>query len=174
MLDCQAAGKSIGDAISLQFVNQAHLLGIAGYGNDLYVCGLNGLLYHRNGSLWTKLEVLTNAGLSRIKCVTEDEVYVAGHNGVLLKGNKAGFQVLQTGVKDDFRCLEWFKGTLYVGGYKGLYILKNDKLHPVAVKDDDASHVALNAYGDQLLAVSERSFKVFDGKAWKKVAHPDN
>ena len=52
--------------------------------------------------------------------------------------------------------------------------LKKDKLHLADIKDDDASHVALNAFGDQLLAVSERSFKVFDGKSWKKVAHPDN
>lgn len=172
--DGQAAGRSLGDAISLQFANQAHLLGIAGCGNDLYVCGLNGLLYHRNVSVWKRLDILTNAGLTRIKCVTDDEVYVVGHSGVLLKGNTAGFHVLQTDVKDDFRCVEWFKGALYVGGYKGLYILKNDKLHSVAIKDEDGNHVALNAFGDQLLAVSERSFKVFDGKSWKTVPHPDN
>lgn len=174
LLDYQAAGRSPGDAISLQFANQAHLLGIAGWGSDLYVCGLNGLLYHRNGSAWKRLDILTNAGLTRIKCVTENEVYVVGHNGVLLKGDKHGFQVLQTGIKDDFRCLEWFKGELYVGGYKGLYILKNDKLHAIDSKDSDVNHVALNAYGNQLLAVRERSFNVFDGKLWKKVTHPDN
>ena len=175
LVDYQTEGHSFSDALSLHMANQDHILSMGGAGKTLFICGAKGLLCYRTNDVWQRMDSQTNADLSRIKCINEDTVYIAGEKGILLKGNVNGFHVIKTGIADDFTSLEWFNDKLYVGGYKGIYVLDGDVLRRVDTKQKgDFPCVALNAYDGQLLAVSERWFLVFDGQDWKRIDDPDN
>jgi hypothetical protein len=175
IIEYQNEGHSLSDAMSMQINKQSHIESIGGIDGHLYAVGLFGLLYHRKESIWQAMESPTNASLFRVKCLDKETVYIAGEKGILLRGNAKGFKVIQTGVKDDLMCLEWLNGKLYVGGYKGIYVLEGEKLHRVDTKQKgDYECVAMDAYDGQLLAVSERWFLVFDGKDWKRINDPDN
>ena len=159
----------------MQIKNQSHIESIAGKDGSLFAVGLFGLLYHRMESIWKAIDSPTNASLYRVKVFDKDTAYIVGEKGIILKGNEKGFKVIHTNVRDDFKCLELFNGKIYVGGYKGLYVLDGDKINIVDTKQkNEFECVALDAREGQLLVVSERWILVFEGKDWKRIDHPDN
>jgi hypothetical protein len=169
-------GMSLVDAVIAFTKNANNFNTIDGTTEEnLFGAGIGGIIFHSDGTAWTQVESPTNANLNRIKCVDENTVYIAGDHGILLVGSAKGFRDISTNVNDDFRCLEWFNGKLYVGGDDGIYELDGGILHRVNTGQKSGYPcVSLDAYDGQLLALSERWFLVFDGKDWKRYDDPDN
>ena len=64
-----------------------------------------------------------------------------------------------------------FQGSVFIGGYQGVYRLTGDALLRVTELGDEAFHcVALSACDTELLLVTERWFAVFDGVQWQRHA----
>jgi len=171
-------GGSLSQAIDLRLQQSATLESIDGTTFDnLYAASRSGAIYYKDDGPWRRLEQVTNAVLHRIKVVDENTVYAVGNNGILLKGNAKGFQVIQTGIGDNLWSLEWYKGKLYIGAEeKGLFVYDGKNISHVATPKQSFDCHTLNAYAGQLLALGSKDvFLTSDGAHWHELPTcPDN
>jgi ligand-binding sensor domain-containing protein len=139
---------------------------------NIYAAGLKGEIWHFNGSTWKALQSPTEKSLNEICCVDTSKLFIAGQDGVLLKGDGGQFKILpQINANGDIYGLEWFKEALYVSTKNGIYRLDNDKLQPVDLKLGKgwttkylhANDGVLWTFGPKHLAYTE------DGDQWTQV-----
>lgn len=144
--------------------------------DDLYVVGFHGRIYHFNGKRWTRLDSPTNSHLERIRVVSADEVYICGKAGVLLKGNKNGFQdISATDMKDHFWGLEYFQGKVYLAALDALFVYDGGNIIPLktGLKKSIGGY-RLDARDGVLWSFGVDDLAVFDGIKWSKIRDPDN
>jgi len=145
---------------------------------DIYVVGMQGVVYYFDGFHWYKINVPTDEHLHWVRCYGQNEVYICGHNGTLLKGNASqGFKDVST-LEDNLTwwCLCKFKNKVYLSSTQGLYAWDGDKIAPVVTglkpeietwRVDSDGEKALWSFGTKDLAW-------FDGTHWQRLHHPDN
>lgn len=139
--------------------------------SDIYAVGNNGNLWHFDGKNWQKHELPTNLHLYAVNCAGDGVVYVAGDSGVLMKGNKSIWEIVDhDATEEDIWDLEWFNGKLYVSTLTNLYWLNGDQLEPVSFgKDKPKSFYQLSAAPGVLWSVGEFDIMSFDGQQWSRV-----
>ena len=154
---------------------------------DIYVCGMNGLLVHWDGSEWRTLKKLTDAHFNEIHVASPDEVWICGTKGLVLKGNaRDGFQkIIADPDGKQFTSIHTFKGKVYLADYEKLYTLEPNEetgrleARPIIpmfgltsnLQDAhmlDSADGMLWSFGTKDLAFTE------DGQRWTRVEHPDN
>lgn len=146
--------------------------------NDVYVCGLDGSLWHWNGRSWQKQRFQGDDHLHGIHVVSRAEVWVCGHNGTLLTGNsEQGFRsLIGTEKSDHFWSIRKFRDKIYLGTARGLYEWNGQALRDVRLPDAiafpaiqalDTSSNALWVFADRFVA------RLLNGK-WERFNHPDN
>lgn len=146
--------------------------------SDVYVVGLQGFLAHFDGSKWTKIELPVDEHLEWVRCVTEGEVWVCGHNGTLLRGDaKSGFKSV-SGPDDHqtFVCLAKFNKCVYVSAEEGLFQYDGEKISQVktSLKPDIQDAWRLDYADGVMWSIGVTDLVRFDGKNWARVHHPDN
>lgn len=88
---------------------------IAGFDSrELYAVGWRGELWWRDDGTWKRVESTTTANLNAVTCAADGFVYVAGHDGVLLKGRRDQWQRTTTMTRDDLRGVATFDGKVHV------------------------------------------------------------
>ena len=139
--------------------------------SDIYAVGRQGEVWRFNGQNWTKCDVPTNAYLTRVKCAGNGVVYVAGHNGILVRGRDQAWEVLDLeGMTDDIWDLEWFGGALYISTLSNVYRLEEDHLEVVDFGDDaPGTCYQLDAAKGVMWSVGENDIMSFDGKKWTRI-----
>jgi len=139
--------------------------------SDIYAVGLSGQLWHFNGTEWTKQELPTNKNLSTVKCAGDGTVYLAGHEGMLIRGRKNRWAIIEHAMApDDIWDIEWFEGELYVSTMSGVYRLKDDTLEPVDFGNDPPkSTYQLSAAKGVMWSNGEYDVMSFDGKKWSRI-----
>ena len=144
--------------------------------DDMYVVGYHGKIFHRDGLVWRELDSPTNAHLGRVRCVSTDEVYICGNNGVFLKGNKAGFEDLSIpGLSDNLWGLECYKGKVYLASLNGLYVYDGTDVEQIKTGlDPEIGGYRLNARDGVLWSFGVDDLAYYDGVRWTRVIHPDN
>jgi hypothetical protein len=146
---------------------------------DIYTCGTNGKIFHYDGSKWTEIESPTNLILNRIVCGKNDDVYICGQLGLILRGNKSGFNVIDHGVtKDQFWGATFFKEHVYFSTMSGLYRIEDSgDLLPIDVTknseiplDGVKNFYKLDANAETIWSAGERMvIYSHDGEAWQEI-----
>ena len=145
---------------------------IHGFGHsDIYTVGSGGEAWNSNGRDWTKIDLPTNAYLTCVKCAGDGNVYIAGHDGILLRGRDRSWEIIDTDDMDsDIWDLEWFKGELYLSTMSALYKLDGDLVQGVKFgKDTPKSYYHLSAVEDAMWSIGGFDVMSFDGKKWRRV-----
>jgi len=153
------------------------LNGIDGSGDDdIYVVGYHGRIFHRSNGVWVELESPTNAHLERVRCVSRDEVYICGNNGVFLKGNSSGFHDLSlAGFTGHFWGVEIYDDKVYLASLEGLYVYDGVDVQPVTTGlHPEVGAYRLDARDGVLWSFGVDDLAYYDGQKWERVQHPDN
>lgn len=139
--------------------------------SDLYAVGRHGHIWHFDGGNWSKDDLPTNVNLTTVKCVPDGTVYLGGHKGILIRGGKNNWELVEHGATtDDIWGLEWFGEHLYVSTMSGLYRLEGDTLEPVDFGDDKpGSTYQLSAIEDLMWSIGRRDVMAYDGKSWTRI-----
>jgi hypothetical protein len=136
---------------------------------EIYACGWLGEIYQYNGEKWTKQKSLTTLILTSICCAKDGFVYVAGQNGILIKGRNNDWEIIRLEIEfsTDIWDLCWFEDTLYVATMSNLLTLENNKLIPVDFGETKASSFySLSSADGVLWSVGKEDVLSFDGKNW--------
>lgn len=145
---------------------------IHGFGvSDLFAVGSKGDVWHFDGKAWNRQDVATNRNLTSVKCTADGTVYIAGHGGTLVRGQRDQWSPIEHGdMSEDIWDLEWFAGKLYVSTLDGLFVLQDDHLRPVAYgKQTPRSTYQLSAYEDVMWSNGESDIMEFDGITWTRI-----
>lgn len=145
---------------------------IAGFfSKEIYAAGWNGEIWEFGGKKWVQRDSPTNLILTAICCAEDDNVYIAGQGGTLLRGRNANWEVLeQDAFEEDLWSLAWFDGELYASSNLGVYKLVNDQLTLVDFGDEQpASCFHLSAADGVLWSISAKDILAFDGQTWTRI-----
>lgn len=145
---------------------------IHGFGSaELYAVGREGSLWWFGGKVWTEIELPTNVNLTTVKCAGDGKVYVGGDKGVIIRGRKDVWAVVDhRETDDDITDFEWFEEQLFVSTWMTLYRLRGDKLVPVDFDNDPPRNsVHLSAAKGVMWVAGEFDILSFDGKKWTRI-----
>jgi len=172
--------------------------------NNLYIIGTSGNIARYNGSSWSKIESGTTLDLFDAYSTDGKDIYIAGGNfqtydGIILKGNAGGFQVLNEGknLTADQLFRPYFtglantvwvsdKGTVYFGGnllyrYKlGQYSLVKSLAGNFIGGNASGqfwgfiSKVRGNADNDIIMVGEGNTIRHFNGVTWQQLGMPYN
>jgi len=139
--------------------------------SDIYAVGRHGELWNFNGQKWTKRELPTNGNLTTVKCAGDETVYIAGHDGILVRGREDTWEFIDNEeTTDDIWDLEWFEGQLYVSTMSAVYWLKEEELEPVDFGDDPPkSTYQLSGAKGVMWSIGEYDIMSLEGKIWSRV-----
>lgn len=88
---------------------------IAGYSaTELYTVGWGGEIWWYDGKLWQRADSPTSAILSSMTCAPDGHVYVVGHDGVMLKGRRDQWELVETGRTENLKDVAQLDGQIYV------------------------------------------------------------
>jgi hypothetical protein len=143
---------------------------------SIYAVGTGGSAYHFDGKRWDRLDSPTNLHLLRVRCVSNDEVFICGSKGTLFRITQSGWEDLSDDeVLDDFWGIEYFNGQLYVAHAGGLMTWDGSGLRPVdmgTTKSVTTHH--LHARDGVLWSFGIDDLFFFDGAKWTEVICPEN
>ena len=141
----------------------------------IYAVGYGGEIWHYNGMEWIQEESPTNVGLNCVRCLSDEEVYVCGMAGMLIRGTAGQWEVIDHGATDqDFWGMVYFKKQLFLSGDEGIFVLEGEELKQVdmGVEEEfttsylDAKDGAVWSVGEKHVACS------LDGIRWSEVKAP--
>jgi len=154
---------------------------IAGtHDDDIYTCGSNGVIWHWDGIEWKKISSGTRQHLHAIHCVSEDVIFVVGHNGTLLKGNKkTGFHRMHTGKMEiNFWSVRSFNKILYIGTTNGIIRASEDKIEFFTPEINGIpnafSVAAIDCFENVLWVIADKFILRKSSGKWGIINHPDN
>jgi hypothetical protein len=143
---------------------------------NVYAVGEQGSVWHNNGSKWEKLAVPTTDVLTAVRCLSNTQTYIVGHEGLLLKGSgKSWADLSNRKIKNHFWDVEVYKGITYLAALEGLFAFNGEEIVPVdtgITPKPDAYR--LHANDGVLWSFGAERLCFFDGKTWTYVKHPDN
>jgi hypothetical protein len=139
--------------------------------SDIYVAGTDGELWHYNGKKWTKHELPTNANLYEVKCADNEKVYLAGADGILIRGRDDRWEIIDhEETTDDLWDIEWFEGKIYVSTMEQVYRLNRAKLNEVDFGiDKPKSCNQLSSAKGVLWSIGAYDIMSFDGSDWTRI-----
>lgn len=139
--------------------------------SDIYAVGHDGDLWHYDGKEWAKRDLPTNINLYAVKCAGDNKVYIAGLEGILIRGREDNWELINHEVtENDLWDLEWFEGQLYVSTMHAVYQLNGEDLEPVDFGDDPPkSCYQLSAAKGVMWSNGEYDIMCFDGKTWTRI-----
>jgi len=144
-------------------------------GNDIYAVGSGGLIAHWDGMAWTRLPVLTNVYLARVRCFAKDRIVVVGNNGVVIESDGKSWKLDRIPGCDETPLSDvvMYRERLYVAALGRLFVKNADRWTEVkhGLPKDKTQFIRLVVGDDRLWAMGATRINSFDGKAWK--AHPD-
>lgn len=143
---------------------------------DIYVVADHGRIFHFDGSRWSELDTPTNQHLERVRCVSPEEFYICGKNGVFFKGSTNGFEDFSVGgMEEYFWGLEHFEGKVYLATLKGLFVFDGTSIEPLTTGlESNIGGYRLAAGDGMLWSFGVDDLARFDGKKWTRLKHPDN
>jgi hypothetical protein len=143
--------------------------------SDLYACGGLGDLWHFDGSLWTQIDVPTNANLFRVCCASDGLAYViTGRREILVGRNQSWTVVTQDRTDQVLEDLVDFGGKVIISTQAALFEMVDGTLQPAILGEIPPmrtySHVAV---GDGILVVAGSNEACsFDGVTWSVIIEP--
>lgn len=141
---------------------------------EIYGVGLGGEIWLYNGELWHQLESPTNMILENVLCAPDGSVYITGQLGILIRGRKNNWEVMEQDLTDDnFWDMTWFNGGIWLSTIKSLYAIRNSTLSEVDLGlEIKPSFRYLDAKDGVLWSFGSNSLIYFDGDSWTEVQVP--
>jgi hypothetical protein len=137
--------------------------------NDLYAVGLQGEIWHSDGTKWSKINSPTNITLTQVCCAGDGLVYACGRKGMLLKGRDHHWEVIDHARSgDDFWGLSWFKDRLFVASLYYVSVFDGKDLALVTADGAPSSTYHLSATTSRLWSIGPREIAIFDGMEWEE------
>ncbi len=139
--------------------------------HDIYSVGRNGECWTFDGNKWTKRELPTNVNLTCVKCAGDGNVYITGHDGIMLCGRNDQWRIIDhEATKNDIWDIEWFKKGVYVSTLHNVFKLDGKQLEPVDFGNDSPnSCYQLSATKEIMWSIGEYDIMSFDGKRWVRI-----
>lgn len=168
MDDGLAEAEGRADSIDLESID--------GTGPDnLYTVGSRGLVARWDGKAWSRIPVLTNVYLARVRCFGE-RVVAVGEKGVVVEGDGVHWRVshIPGAEEASLSDVAMYNKKLYVAGVETLWEQKaNGSWAAVShgLPDEKTTFVRLAVGDGRLWAMGYKRVNSFDGKEWQ--AHPD-
>lgn len=138
---------------------------------EIYAVGWNGEIWEFDGTVWKNRVSPTNLILTSVCCAGDNAVYIAGQQGLLIKGRNRAWEIVQweEPVDVDLWDLCWFQDNLYIATISSLYVLEENKLVEVdfggiAV---DSCYSLTQAEG-VMWSVGSYDVVSFNGATWRK------
>ena len=161
--------------ISASFSNPGDKAGfeaIDGYsGNELYAVGWSGEIWQYDGSKWADRASPTNVILSSVCCAPNGVVYVAGQNGILIKGRHDSWEIVEwdDDADVDIWDLCWFNDNLYVASINYLFTLQGNELVDVDFGEVELSSCySLTEAEGVMWSIGNEDVLSFDGTTWQR------
>lgn len=142
----------------------------------VYAVGWKGEIWFHDGQAWRQDDSPTTVHLGAVRCVSEDEVWIAGDKGVILHGRFNAWQLIaDPSFTGNWYSIEVFGGKTWLAGSDVLAWLDGDTVRPVdtGLGREFTVH-RLHAKDGLLWAIGRADILVFDGQSWKEIIHPDN
>lgn len=103
--------------------------------SSIFAVGYAGEIWHSVNGTWIQEESPTNVVLNCVKCISDNEVYIAGMAGMVIRGTAGEWEVLEQNLlDDDIWGITYFKGAVYISTYKGVYKIDGDQLVSVDMR----------------------------------------
>jgi hypothetical protein len=103
----------------------AHGVGFEGVAgstlNDLLAVGWDGAIWHFDGRRWNVESSPTNAILSDVIRLPDDEYWICGQMGTVLRGRVGNWRLLETGVQDNLWSLAFFENAVFASSTRQLF-----------------------------------------------------
>ena len=137
---------------------------------EIYASGWNGEIWQYHGKKWEQNDSPTKLIMTALCCGEDENVYIAGQSGTLLRGRNGEWEILKQSMKEDIWSLAWFDGDLYASTMRGVYKLQDDKLKEVKFgKDEPETFYHLSAADGVLWSIGPKDVMSFDGKKWSRI-----
>lgn len=145
---------------------------IDGYSRrEIYAVGWQGEIWQFDGTHWHNRGSLTNKILTSVCCAQDGSVYIAGQQGVMIKGRHGQWEIIEWDDETDadFWDLCWFQDKLYVATMSGLFTLEGNELVAVDFGDtpEPESYYSLTTAEGVLWSIGENDVASFDGQTWR-------
>lgn len=137
---------------------------------EIYAVGWSGEIWEYNGKKWMNRTSPTNVILNAVCCAGDAMVYVAGQQGVMLKGRHERWDTIEweEEVGADIWDLCWFKNKLYVATMTDLYTLQGNQLEEVDFGDlEISSFYSLTQEEGVMWSIGKEDVLSFDGTTWR-------
>ena len=145
---------------------------VAGFSNqEIYAVGWNGEIWEWNGSQWLNRISPTNLILTGVCCAGDEEVYICGLHGTLLRRRHDLWDVIElVDMTDDFWDLHWFNDRLYLATMTSLYTFTDGGFLPVDFgADRPGTCYRLTDAKGVLWSIGSDDVFSFDGTQWTRV-----
>ena len=135
---------------------------------EIYAVGLRGEIWLYNDRIWQNINSPTNILLTTVCCAGDGYVYIAGMNGLLLKGRNDTWEVIDLdGFAYDFWDLCWFQEKLYLATMHTIYRLDGDAV--TAVDSGACSCAKLSCTAAVMWSIGAKDVMAFDGLVWSRI-----
>lgn len=147
---------------------------IAGYSaTELYAVGWGGEIWWYDGKQWRRADSPTSTNLSSMTCAPDGSVYVVGHDGVMLKGRRDQWELVETGRPENLKDVAFLNGQLYVCTDFALFKLQKSGLVPETEfangNDRPATCLHLLESAGELVSLGTKDVFVKRDAAWQRL-----
>jgi hypothetical protein len=142
----------------------------------IYAVGWFGEIFFYDGGQWHRDDSPTNVHLASVRCVSKDNVWIAGNQGMVLHGRFGQWDVIQNeDIAGNWYSVEEFNGTVYLAGNALLgYVDGNTTALLDVGLGRPVTTYRLRSKDGILWSIGEKHVLRFDGSSWTEVRHPDN
>jgi hypothetical protein len=153
-------GNEVGDALNA----------IDGFNNiEIYAAGSNGEIWYYDGEHWHKIASPTNVHMHSLCCASDGYVYIGGKLGILIKGRKDSFEILETDIGKTIWDIHYFKNKLYLLTSNGIYLHTDgafEKIQDDILSCEDFLH--FSSSNEHLWIFGSKRIIQYDGLSWSK------
>ena len=147
--------------------------GLAGFAADeIYAVGWRGEIWQRTDR-WRRLDSPVSAKLNAVCCASDGKVYVAGDEGVLLRGRNDVWEVIETESTYNFMDVASYDNTIYVVTDFEILKLDGDSLiaEDAFADADDLPETCLHLLPgtDALFSVGTKDLFRRNGGVWERL-----
>jgi photosystem II stability/assembly factor-like uncharacterized protein len=143
--------------------------------NETYAVGYQGEIWLRNAQRWQQLDSPTSARLECVRCGGDGLVVICGVDGLVMLGRGMQWAIVEpNGVDTTLKSIAFFDGRWYLADEDGaVYFIDDAGLQPEPDFEIlGATTSVLDANASTLVSIGEEDICLFNGKKWKRLAHP--
>jgi hypothetical protein len=139
--------------------------------SEIYAVGWDGEIWCCENETWAAQASPANSVLVDVCCGGDGFVYACGRNGLLIKGKKGQWDIVDQGAfSEDLWNLAWYKNRLYASSMDNVFVLEDGELSPVYMGDDQAKTCYRLCTGDGImLSIGAKDIMSFDGASWTRI-----